>query len=91
MTRWPRRHVPVPEEPPSWVRCFDPEAWRDDDADEPYLAGALEAGFVGQYHAARDWHAQVRWNDARLAWYRAHPAAADAWVWEIVASLGVPE
>lgn len=62
-------------EPAAWVRAFDPEAWRDDHADAHYLAGLLEHGLEERYQAARDWHAERRWNTARLAWFDAHPEA----------------
>jgi hypothetical protein len=61
------------------VRTFDPEAWRDDDADAHYLAGLLEHGLVGQYEVARDWHAANRHCQAVNAWYRQHPEADDRW------------
>lgn len=77
MSAWrlPRRMPGSPVEPPAWVRHFDPEAWRDDEADAQMLAGLLEHGLVERYHAARDWHAEYRHCQAVNAWYRAHPEA----------------
>ena len=62
---------------PEWVQRFDPEAWRDDDADAAYLAGLLEAGLVERYESARDWHAENRHCQAVNAWYRRHPECDD--------------
>lgn len=76
MTRWPRRLPPAERvEPPAWVRHFEPEAWRDDDADAQILGGLLEHGLVERWQVARDWHAENRWNNARLAWFDDHPEA----------------
>jgi hypothetical protein len=77
VTRWPRRSLPALIEPPAWVRGFDPEAWRDDAADAPYLAGLLEHGLVERYETARDWHAANCHCQAVNDWYRQQPEADD--------------
>lgn len=88
MTRWPGRRVPVPEEPPAWVRSCVLEDWREPDKWERQMVDGC-GGWLPQ--SALDWHAYRRWNAAVNDWYRAHPAAAAEWLRECIASLGVPE
>lgn len=66
MTNWPAARRPPPVEPPAWYRCFDPEAWRDDKADEQMLSGCTPERFF----ESRDWRARVRWVGACNAWAR---------------------
>jgi hypothetical protein len=73
--RLPRRMPDPRVQVPGWVRVFDAEAWRDDQADAPYLAGLLEHGLDERYRSARDWHAANRHCQATNAWYRQHPEA----------------
>jgi hypothetical protein len=88
--RVPRRMTGPRVEVPEWVQTFDPEAWRDDDADERMLAGLLEHGLVERYHSARDWHAANRHNKAVNVWYRQHPAEAERRLAELLRGLARP-
>jgi hypothetical protein len=66
------RRVPRVEDP-AWVRCFDPDDWRDpvEDAQWP------------EYTA--DWHAASRWVRARSAYWREYPDSADQWLEDLIA------
>jgi hypothetical protein len=51
-----RRRPPAPEEPPAWVRTFDPASWADPDDQELRMAGSGPLP-----DEARRWHAERRW------------------------------
>ena len=68
VTRWPRRVMPEPVEPPAWVRTFDPAGWAVPDELERRMGAGLP-------EECRRWHAERRWHLARNLWFNEHPEA----------------
>ena len=55
-------------ENPAWVRTFVPEDWSKPDELELQHGGKLTED-------GRQWHAERRWCQARLAYFKANPDA----------------
>ena len=70
-----RRERPRVEDP-AWVRCFNPDDWRDPADDARWPESTL------------DWHAECRWARACGAYWREHPdsGALD----DLLGRLGTP-
>jgi hypothetical protein len=67
---------PARIEPPTWYRAYDPAAWDvPDEQERRMLAGCEVLGeeWVAGRHRM---HAERRWQEAKHAYRRAHPALA---------------
>jgi hypothetical protein len=69
---WRRPVQPPRIEPPLWYRAYDPASWDVPDGHELSMTGGRDV---------RDWpgheiHARRRWQEAKHAYRRAHPALA---------------
>jgi hypothetical protein len=79
VSKWPQRRRPDPvDERPAWVRVFLADEWRDAVEDARWPADTL------------DWHAEVRWCEARTEWFAENPAAAQLEAAELAAYLVEP-
>jgi len=85
MATW-RRQEPERIEPPLWYRVYDPAAWDEPDAHERAMMdgcdgyacwpGAPESAWPGWPAWLHEEHSRRRWQEAKHAYRREHPALA---------------
>src|SRR5690349_16757076 len=86
MARW-RPQEPARIEPPLWYRAFDPAAWDEPDSHERAMMdgcrgfqcwpGAPPSRWPGWPQHLHEEHARRRWQQAKHAYRRGHPALAE--------------
>jgi hypothetical protein len=69
-----RRREPARIEPPAWYVTFTPEDWDTPDPHETRMLAGSTGPWPDDLH---HWHASRRWEQAKYAYRREHPALAE--------------